>query len=73
MDLVPLVKEDRPALSFRIALGVRLNENEWKRTLNGVLRRREAEITRVLLDYGVPLLDEQDNLIAADRPHAGVQ
>jgi quinoprotein dehydrogenase-associated probable ABC transporter substrate-binding protein len=73
MDLVPLVKEDRPALTFRIALGVRLNENEWKRTLNAVLRRREAEITKVLLDYGVPLLDDEDNLIAGGPAHSGGQ
>ena len=62
MDVVPLLSEpDRPPLSFRVSMGVRLNENDWKRTLNTVLRKRRTDIERVLRDYGVPLLDEEQN------------
>ncbi|MFE1601823.1 rare earth element methanol dehydrogenase accessory protein XoxJ [Methylobacterium sp. ID0610] len=62
MEVVPLLREpDRPALTYRIAMGVRINENEWKRTLNTALRKRRAEIEQVLRDYAVPLLDEEQN------------
>jgi ABC-type amino acid transport substrate-binding protein len=62
MDVVPLLKEpDRPPLAYRIAMGVRINENDWKRTLNTALRKRRAEIEQVLRDYAVPLLDEDEN------------
>jgi mxaJ protein len=64
LALVPLLQEKgRPSLVYRITLGHRANELDWKRTLNTVLRRRQADITRVLQDYGVPLLDEDDKLI----------
>ena len=64
--LTPLVRESvRPSLSYRITLGIRPNEPEWKHTLNRVLRRRQADINKVLLAFGVPLLDEDDQLITA--------
>lgn len=46
-------------LDFRITMGVRPNEPEWKRTINSLIRKKQAEITQILLDYGVPLLDER--------------
>ncbi len=61
---VPLVNEsDRPPLAFRITLGIRPNEIEWKHVLNTALQNRQAEINRVLLSYGVPLLDDDGHLI----------
>lgn len=65
MNLVPLLKEpERPPMAYRIAMGVRLGENDWKRTLNSVLRKRKADIDQVLRDYDVPLLDEEENKLA---------
>ncbi|GEP08663.1 rare earth element methanol dehydrogenase accessory protein XoxJ [Methylobacterium gnaphalii] len=62
MDVVPLLKEpDRPPMAFRVSMGVRQNENDWKRTLNTVLRKRKADIEKVLREYHVPLLDEEEN------------
>lgn len=62
MDVVPLLQEpDRPPMSYRIAMGVRLGENEWKRSLNTILRKRRADIEKVLRDYDVPLLEEEGN------------
>ena len=58
---------DTPRLDYRIAMGVRPNESDWRRRLNGVLQRRQPEITDILISYGVPLLDEQDRLIPAER------
>ncbi len=62
MDVVPLLKEpDRPPMAFRVSMGVRLNENDWKRSLNTALRKRKADIETVLRDYQVPLLEEEEN------------
>lgn len=62
MEVVPLLQEpDRPSLIFRISMGVRHEENDWKRTLNTILRKRRADIEQVLRDYHVPLLQEEEN------------
>jgi quinoprotein dehydrogenase-associated probable ABC transporter substrate-binding protein len=52
-------------LDFRIAMGLRRNEPEWKRVLNDFLAKHQAEIQAILLDYGVPLLDDQGHQIKA--------
>jgi quinoprotein dehydrogenase-associated probable ABC transporter substrate-binding protein len=58
--VVPILMEGaRIRLDARITMGVRYNEPEWKREINSLIRRKQPEITRILLDYGVPLLDEQ--------------
>jgi hypothetical protein len=66
---IPLANEsERPPLSYRITLGMRPNEIEWKRVLNTALHNRQAEINRVLLSYGVPLLDDNGHLIEERAP-----
>jgi quinoprotein dehydrogenase-associated probable ABC transporter substrate-binding protein len=52
-------------LDFRIAMGLRRNEPEWKRALNDFLAKHKAAIQAILLEYGVPLLDEQGHQIKA--------
>lgn len=44
-------------MDYRITMGVRANEPEWRRRVNAAIRERQGEITAVLRDYGVPLLD----------------
>lgn len=70
MDVIPLLNEpDRPPLNFRITMGVRVEENDWKRTLNTVLRKRRADIEAVLRDFAVPLMSEEGNtLLEAGKP-----
>jgi len=64
LEVVPLIHEkERPPLAFRITMAMRPNELDWKRTINTVLRRRASEIQQVLLEYGVPLLDDEGHLI----------
>lgn len=64
--VVPLRSEATPLkLDYRITMGVRANEPEWKREINDLIRRNQAGIDRILLDYGVPLLDEQGAPITA--------
>lgn len=68
-DLVvqPLIEDDLadkgPKLTYRITMGVRPNETGWKRRLNDIIKKRQSDINRVLLEYGVPLLDEQNKRI----------
>ena len=50
-------------LDFRVSMGIRYNEPDWKRRLNGLLEQHKAEIEQILASYGVPLLDEQGKLI----------
>ncbi len=41
-------------------MGVRNGDDAWKRQLNNVIRKRQGDIDKVLLDYGVPLLVDDD-------------
>ncbi len=64
LTVVPLTGETKgPRMIYRITMGVRQQEREWKRYLNKLLRAHEDEINTILLSFGVPLLDEQDELI----------
>lgn len=54
---------DMPRLAYHIAMGVRNNEPDWRRRINGAIARRRDEIVAILRDYGVPLLDEQGALL----------
>jgi mxaJ protein len=64
LTIVPLTNEKGGArMVYRITMGVRPSDQNWKRTLNEVIRDNQDEINRVLAEYGVPLLDEQDQPI----------
>ena len=63
LTLVPLKSEPGAArMEYHIAMGVRANEPEWRRRINGAISKRQREITEILRDYGVPLLNEQGEL-----------
>jgi quinoprotein dehydrogenase-associated probable ABC transporter substrate-binding protein len=51
-----------PRMDYRITMGVRANEPEWRRRINAAIRENQAEITTVLQEYGVPLLDPAGRL-----------
>ncbi len=51
-------------LDYRIAMGVRPSDVAFRRTLNDLINKHQDEITAILLDYGVPLLDEQGHPVA---------
>ncbi len=58
-QLTPLLQEENPPrLFFRITMGVRPGEKVWQRKLNSLIRRNRTEINAILLDAGVPLLDD---------------
>jgi quinoprotein dehydrogenase-associated probable ABC transporter substrate-binding protein len=61
----PLVKETSgPRMIYRIGMGVRRSDQEWKRLLNKLIAENQAAITKILASYGVPLLDENDSPVA---------
>jgi quinoprotein dehydrogenase-associated probable ABC transporter substrate-binding protein len=65
LTLVPLKSEPGAArMAYHIAMGVRANEPEWRRRVNAAILKRQAEITTILRDYGVPLLNEQGELVS---------
>lgn len=61
LTVVPLVNEKGGSrMAFRITMGVRATDQEWKRELNRFIRENQSEINAILLEYGVPLLDESN-------------
>lgn len=72
LKMVPLLKEgDRPSMTYRITMGVRQTDHAWKQVLNGVLRKRAADIDKVLLAYHVPLLDDDAQLVTGSGADTG--
>jgi mxaJ protein len=65
LAVTPMLNEKASArMIFRITMGVRPSDQEWKRSLNDFIRDNQDEINAILQDYHVPLLDERDQLIA---------
>lgn len=61
LAVIPLVKEKGdPALVYRITFGIRPGELNWKHQLNQFIAAEQGAIDKILLDYGVPLLDAQN-------------
>jgi quinoprotein dehydrogenase-associated probable ABC transporter substrate-binding protein len=56
-----------PGLEYRITMGVRAGETAWKHEINNVIAKRQGDIDKVLLEYGVPLVDEDNKLISEPR------
>ena len=68
LTVVPLTKDAKGGrMEFRITMGVRQGDDLWKRQLNDIIRKRQGDIDRVLLDYGVPLLDDDGQPITKPR------
>lgn len=67
LHVTPLLKETAgPRLVYRIGMGVRPADQNWKRQLNRLIQENQPAINKILLDFGVPLLDESDKLIGAE-------
>lgn len=59
LQFTPLLQETSgPRMYYRITMGVRLSEQEWKRRLNSLIRRHQDEIKATLREAGVPLVDD---------------
>jgi len=67
LHVTPLVKETvGPKLVYRIGMGVRPADQNWKRMLNRLIQENQPAINKILLDFGVPLLDENDQPIGLE-------
>ncbi len=61
ITVTPLVKEQNgPKLEYRIVMGVRHSDQNWKRALNKLIADNQDAINAILKSYGVPLLDENN-------------
>ena len=65
----PIIEEvpNTPKLIYRITMGVRAGESNWKHEINDVIARRQGDIDAILLEYGVPLIDEDTKVIKEPR------
>jgi len=67
LHVTPLVNEKTgPQLVYRIGMGVRRADQNWKRLLNRLIQESQPETNKILSDYGVPLLDENNHPIIAE-------
>ena len=65
IKLTPLTGDRRQGvqMDYRVSLGIRPGEPDWKHELEQLLRRLEPEINAILAEYHVPLLDRRGQLI----------
>jgi quinoprotein dehydrogenase-associated probable ABC transporter substrate-binding protein len=67
LHVTPLVHEKSgPQLIYRIGMGVRRADQNWKRQLNRLIQENQSEINKILFEYGVPLLDESNQPIPSE-------
>lgn len=65
LAVVPLTQETKgPRMTYRITMGLRPGEPDWKHKLNELIADNQQQIDAILLDFGVPILDEQDRPIS---------
>jgi quinoprotein dehydrogenase-associated probable ABC transporter substrate-binding protein len=63
LTVIPLVSEHGAPMDFRISMGVRRSDQDWKRTLNRLISENQDAINKILIDYGVPIVDEEGKAI----------
>ena len=67
MKMTLLLREKGgPHLDYRITMGVRPSDQNWKRQLNQLIAENQPTIIKLLLDYGIPIINGNDQLITAD-------
>ena len=67
LTVTPLPETPGARMAFRIAFGVRHSDQNWKRELNTLIAQNKSELERILLDYGVPLIDDAGHTITVTR------
>ena len=60
LRIVPLVADhsQRHRMIYRITMGVRAGETDWKRKLNRFIRKNQQKLHALMREYGVPLVEE---------------
>ncbi len=74
LKVVPLDARNAstPPIDYRITMGIRRNEPQWRDWINEFIDRRQAEIDRLLIEYGVPLINVRGELLQSD-PTGGAE
>lgn len=70
LHVAPMLEQKQPGLprlEYRITMGVRAGETAWKHEINDVIAKRQGDIDKILLDFGVPIIDEDNKLITEPR------
>jgi mxaJ protein len=62
--VVPFQPGSDIQMDFRISMGVRFGEREWKERIERLIDANRARIQAILAAYGVPQLDEEGRLMA---------
>lgn len=64
LRVIPLTDDTTDAqLVYRITMGVRRGEPQWKDWINAFIERHQTDINEILADYDVPLVDRHGQLI----------
>ncbi|HMR31348.1 MAG TPA: quinoprotein dehydrogenase-associated putative ABC transporter substrate-binding protein [Geminicoccaceae bacterium] len=65
LAMVPLPSDPRTGLrfDFRISMGIRTGEPDWKHKINGALRELQPDFDRILDEFAVPRLDNRGRLV----------
>lgn len=66
LAVVPFEPSAEIQFDFRIAMGVRFGEREWKERIERLIEANRLRIQAILAAYGVPLLDDAGRLM--DKP-----
>jgi len=68
MAVVPFQPDPEIQFDFRIAMGVRFGEREWKDRMERLIDANRPRIQAILAAYGVPQLDDDGRImtVAAD-------
>ena len=62
---------EKPGFAYRITFGIRHDEPDWKHRLEAVIRARQADINKVLIDFDVPLIDDAGRSVTAEQALRG--
>lgn len=54
-----------PSMDYRIVMGVRQSDQNWKRQLNRLIAQNQPAINKLLLEFGVPIIDAHDQPITS--------
>jgi len=58
LRVITLASEAGVKFDYAMAMGVRFGESAWKQQIEELIDHNHAQITAILRDYGVPLVDE---------------
>jgi quinoprotein dehydrogenase-associated probable ABC transporter substrate-binding protein len=74
MHIALLLKDGGgPHLTYRITMGVRASDQNWKRELNRLIAENQPAINKLLLEFNIPLLDNSGKPMSGESPAAPKQ